>query len=44
MYKLYLYKNNLKIISLKKGVGIGYCYKKYGNKMKKIHLPALSSK
>ena len=27
------YKNNLKIMNLKKGVGIDHCYKKQGNKL-----------
>ena len=41
--KYYRYKNNLKIMNLKKGVGIDHCHKKQGNKVNIMHLPALSN-
>ena len=30
-------------MNLKRGVGIDHCYKKQGNKIESIHLPALAN-
>ena len=37
-----IYKNNLKVMNLQRGVRIDHCYKKYGNKVENMHLPALA--
>ena len=36
---IYIYKNNLKIMNLKRGVGIDQCHKNLGNKVEIMNLP-----
>ena len=38
---MYIHKNNLKIMNLKRVVGINYCHKKQGNEVDIMHFPAL---
>ena len=40
-YTNYINKNNLKIMNLKREVGINHCHKKKGNKVEIMHLPSL---